>query len=58
MTLDYVEIDPINIFANGQLYTALSRVKTLKGLSLKHPIQRHYIKTNDKVTAFLKRYEK
>ena len=35
LTFDYVEVDIIKAFAPGQVYTSLSRVKSIEGLSLK-----------------------
>lgn len=43
LTLDYVEVDLSNIFAYGQAYVALSRVKKLDGLSI---IEINYDKIN------------
>lgn len=37
-TFDYVNIDPKGCFAAGQLYVALSRAKTIRGVYLYHPI--------------------
>ena len=36
MTLDYAEVDMANIFTYGQGYVALSRIRTLEGLSIKN----------------------
>lgn len=55
-TLDIAEIDiGSNIFASGQTYVALSRLKSLDGLYLKsfNPLK---IKTNKKVIEFYNRF--
>ena len=51
MTLDRVQCDLGNAFEEGQVYVALSRVKSLEGLYLKHfnPL---LIKANARVVAF------
>ena len=41
MTLDSAEIELNNCFATGQAYVALSRVKTLRGLSLLNQLIRN-----------------
>lgn len=51
MTLDLVELDCKGIFAEGQMYVALSRVRDLKGLRLKN-WNKKYIKANRKAVAF------
>ena len=43
-------------FANGQLYVALSRCTTLKGIVLRRIIERRHILTDPRVAAFLNRY--
>jgi ATP-dependent DNA helicase PIF1 len=50
-TLDYVEIDLSSIFEFGQAYVALSRVKSLEGLSLKR-INYNLIKAHPKAIQY------
>ena len=57
LTLDYAVIDIGNCFCYGQAYTALSRVKELKGLSIKR-LDFNKIKCNAKVLNFYKNLEK
>lgn len=51
MTLECAEVDPRGIFTEGQLYVALSRVKTLEGLKLLG-WQNKYIKANKTALEF------
>jgi len=51
MTLDYIQCDLGSAFEEGQVYVALSRVKSLEGLFLKD-FKPHLIKANAKVVAF------
>jgi ATP-dependent exoDNAse (exonuclease V) alpha subunit len=54
-TLDKAVIDlGKRAFATGQTYVALSRCKTLQGLSLTRPIQKSDIKVDDDVLEFMK----
>ena len=50
-TLDKVILSP-DIFASGQLYVALSRVRSPKGLSLLSPVLPKYLITDEKVEKF------
>lgn len=52
-TFDRVRISP-EIFAAGQLYVALSRVRTPEGLSLTGPINEDALKSDDLVDQFYK----
>ena len=50
-TYDNICVSP-SAFADGQLYVALSRVKTIDGLFLDSPITENDIKVNEKVAKF------
>ena len=50
-TLDYAEVDLKNIFENGQGYTAISRVKSLEGLSIKN-LTKLCFKAHPRVSEF------
>ncbi|TMW66620.1 hypothetical protein Poli38472_014596 [Pythium oligandrum] len=54
MTLKLLEVDLKNTFAHGQLYTALSRVTDLRGLTVKNLTPRAFICDKD-VLEFYKR---
>ncbi len=52
MTVEDIVLNPLRIFADGQLYVALSRVKTMEGLYLTAKVERKAIMTSDDVLAF------
>lgn len=54
LTLDYVDLDIENCFAAGQAYVALSRVKSLDGLSLRG-WEKDVIVADDRVKQFYKK---
>lgn len=49
VTIDKLIIEDVNMFANGQLYVALSRVKNSKGILLKQKISKKNIIFNELV---------
>lgn len=56
LTFDHVTLDPNGIFTPGQLYVALSRVRSLEGLSLANCIYPQYIFEKKDINEFMKQY--
>ena len=54
-TYDNIFVSP-SAFADGQLYVALSRVKTIDGLFLDSPITENDIKVSEKVSKFYENF--
>ncbi len=54
MTLDNVHTNLRKCFDKGQAYTALSRVRSIQGLSLDEPLMGHEIQTNEEALEFYK----
>lgn len=52
MTLDRVRMDLSRVFECGQAYVALSRVRSLGGLSLAAPLQQRHVRADPRVKAF------
>lgn len=57
-TFDRMQLDLSrgSIFACGQLYVALSRVKSLKGLFLTQPVAKRDVLTNAEVVSYSRKY--
>ncbi len=58
LTFDKAIVDAAAAFAEGQVYVALSRCRTLEGLVLSTPIERRSIKSHAAVDAFSGALEK
>ena len=55
-TFDHVTIDIGNgTFAAGQTYVALSRCTSLQGITLKRPISKNHIRTDNRIIGFMER---
>lgn len=54
LTFDSAIIDATNSFAPGQVYVALSRVRTLEGLTLTSPITRQSIQVSQEIVNYLR----
>lgn len=54
LTFDKAVLDISNVFAPGQAYVALSRLRSLKGLVLLKPIQLNGLKNDNEVMQFAK----
>lgn len=54
MTFQKVNIDVSTAFAEGQVYVALSRARSIEGITLLNPVQPYRIKVNPRVVQFYK----
>ena len=54
LTFDHAIIDAGKSFISGQVYVALSRVRTLNGLVLKSKINKDSLRSNNEVIAYMK----
>ena len=52
LTFDQITIDPYCIFAEGQLYVALSRARSLQGIRLLNRVTKRHIKISQPVLNF------
>lgn len=53
MTFDRMHLDlSSGMFAPGQTYVAISRMRSIEGLTLGTPIKKHYVSVNPEIKAF------
>ena len=52
LTFDRVDIDAADSFDHGQVYVALSRCRTLEGITLRHPLTHRSIRTDARVGQY------
>ncbi len=55
-TFDDVIFDPEGVFAHGQVYVALSRCRSLEGLTLTKPIRKGHIRPDRTIVTFFTEY--
>ncbi len=58
LTFEKAIIDVQAAFTHGQVYVALSRCKSLEGLVLSTPFQKHSVKHNKTVETFTKHFRR
>lgn len=58
MTFEKAVVDATNAFAPGQVYVALSRLRSLEGLLLRKPLSNASIQTDQRIVAFHQRESK
>ncbi len=58
MTFQKVNIDVSEAFAEGQVYVAISRARSLSGITLLNPVDPHKIRVSPRVIEFYKKYKK
>lgn len=56
-SFEFVHVNPSSVFAEGQLYVALSRARSMAGLSLQHPVSADHFMVNEDVLRYVKQIE-
>ncbi len=56
LTFDDVILDLENTFADGQLYVALSRARSLEGIVMTSKIQKYHIKVDDRINQYYQQH--
>lgn len=56
LTFDDVILDLENTFAEGQLYVALSRARSLEGIIMTSKIQKYHIKVDDRINQYYQQH--